>query len=458
MAVADLKLTFGYTGGTHDAEISMDVDPTPPATVSIELYLIDNTGAPAWINVSGPFTHTGWSHLIEGASNTVGVEITRTCTQQDQYLRYSGGRLTFTLKNMNGEWDPLNLTGPWVVSGKTLLKQGSAGTPVRVRVTSPGGDLVSTLFTGFVSSWPVSYIGKLYSDVQIVAQDGVAQLSATSLAPLNIPTHAGQSAGQRIQTALVWGNWANTIGRAGPDNIDTTAIATMQATAFKSDVWTESILAAESDGGYVWMNPLNGVQYRNRYYLIGASPTVTFSMNSETGTFEYQPGLVNSSDLSQTGNVVKQTRDGGLMQTATADTAQAEGYAAWDRDGLLMEQDVQACDLAIHQAGLFRHQLFRPTQIPVQLTPLDGAWTDMLGLDMFDTITVEQVTPSPPGITARTLTANVVVSGLTWKLQPATANNTLTITTTVAPVVLTAAKVGTAKVDVDVVQYSGVTS
>lgn len=457
---AEIKITFGHTGGSHTDDFTVDIEaapPPPPVGVSVELYLIDEAGDPAWIDITGPFTRTdflgteGQHLLIEGILDSAVVTIERECAVQEQYPSYGGGRLTFTLRNLYGEWDPLNELSPWFVDGATLLKQGAKGTPVRVNVTPPGEDAVpQPMFTGRVSSWPPSYIGDLYSSVTVVATDGVEQLKKTNLAELNVSVDGGSSAGFRINRILNNASWDT-----ANDDVDETLVNSMQPTTFKSDAWSEIQLTADSDVGFVWMNKLGGTNYRTRYHTIKATPTLVFSMNAETGTYQYQLGLENSFDTSQTGNVVKQQREGGRQQAAIADDAAANGYSSFDRQGLLMETDRQAMNTAHHSAGAFRRVVFRPTLIPVALTATDPAWLAMLAAELFDTTEVTQVTPSPPGVDGRDLTSRVINTGFTWRLQPASGKYNLDISAMVAPPVLPPAKVGTAKVGASVVQFAG---
>lgn len=438
---AELTVGLTYAGGSASRDRTFAFAPSPPPPppapvgVRVELYLLDAAGSPNWVDVTGPFTRSyytgtdGHPILIEGIMDSGAVTVRRTCSQQDQYFRYDGGSCTFTLRNLHGAWDPLNLSGPWVVDGKSLLKQGPKGTGVRVQIQEPGSGLVHDVFNGVVSSWPVSYRGNLYSDVTVTAQDGVAQLKGTNLGPLNAASYAGQSAGQRIDVAAVWAGWFNP-----HDDVDITRINSMQPTVFKSDAWSEMQLTAESDSGFLWLNKLNGRTYRTRYHTIDATPTLTFSMNQETGTHTYvMPGPTNSTDLSSTWNVVNLTREGGIVQTAMTDDAAENGYVSVDRSGLLMQSDEQVMDTALFDVGTGRNTVFRPTDIPVELTPHDEKWADCLAAEIFDTTEVRQVTPSPPGVAARTITSRVVNTGFTWKLQTGTGKASLLINTAAAP-------------------------
>lgn len=94
-----------------------------PAALHIELGLTAETGAfildsslldgPATLGGDLGYVWTDVTDWVEGSAT-----ITRgSASATGPYMRYGGGRATFTLDSMDGRFDPTNLGGPYVAAG-----------------------------------------------------------------------------------------------------------------------------------------------------------------------------------------------------------------------------------------------------------------------------------------------------------------------------------------------------
>lgn len=429
---ATLAEDFDWTsGGTVDvawaSDHVLDVDSpeffvptlggsTPPPSGSgnpfmVQLYLLDGDTR-AWVDMN--------AFIINAATP---VTFSMNSSMEGPFLHQQVGTMTFTLRNIDGKWDPLNLSGPWVVDGKTILKRGLAA-----RVILPGFDNVP-IWSGRVDVWPTGYVGDFYSAVTVVCVDGVSRLQAANLARLQVPQGAGESAGDRMNLVLDSIAWPGELRDI--DNVH--VVNTLQPTDLSDTAWAEMQQAADSDIGHLWVNGgrvsdepdgtglvIYTVRGRQEYEpgTDGGDPVhelLWFSMNGEDGSliFDNAPG-----DTSNLYNLIKFTPTGGTEQAAHADTLDMTdeyGIQASSQTSLSMQTNRQAMDSALYQVGITRGAGFlfgSVTYVANDATDLD-TWALLVGHTMFDRLRVSQVTPD-----TRTITEDQLIAGWTWRLTP----------------------------------------
>lgn len=107
------------------------------------------------------------SALVRGFSTRRG--------RANEFSGYAPGSASITFDNVARTFDPSNTAGPYYFSGKGL-------TPMRrVRISATIGVTTAAIFSGFITSWPITYPGMVDSEVTVSAVDGFRVLEGTEL-------------------------------------------------------------------------------------------------------------------------------------------------------------------------------------------------------------------------------------------------------------------------------------
>jgi hypothetical protein len=125
------------------------------------------------IGAAGPFDHpfTTPVHDITNLIRGGGITIRRG--RSDEFTTFQSGSCSFALKNDNREFDPTNLSSPYI----GVLK------PLRLLVvTARYGGVEYPLFLGYVDGWPRGWT-KTTGSVNIVAHDQLSVMARTQTSP-----------------------------------------------------------------------------------------------------------------------------------------------------------------------------------------------------------------------------------------------------------------------------------
>jgi len=317
-------------------------------------------------------------------------------------LRYDGGSISFELDNQDGRYDPANTSGPFYPQ----LKPGVA---VRLRVESDNWIYGPwTVFTGVVSSWQPRYpAGDLISTVEIAGEDNVALFARADLPALDTAVGAGESATDRLDRIADRIGWP-----AAKRHYETSSgsIATMQATTMAQPAWTEMLLTADSDCGFVWFDQVGTLRYTGPAQ-IPAGVFIEFDMDSPSSMAyydEFEPRF----DLEEVFNAANIARVGGHTVSAVDETGVAEsGLRAYTRTDLICETDDQ-CDRVAQWVVFWRGRArYRIGSITCRGT---RDLLFLLNLDMGKRLKVVQHTPD-----GRDVTVEGLSRGLEWTIHPA---------------------------------------
>ena len=292
-------------------------------------------GGPDTLAPQGGYEWTDISAVVNQDSISTATGATRT---QGPWWRAEAGRASFTIDNLDGDFDPSNLSSPYVVGGVTPFRPG-----LPVRISRVSTEFERIVWSGTVDVWNTQYTaGSRMSTVSVSAVDAVEQLQGADLPALGSPVGAGDSAGERINRILDRIGWD-----ANAREIDETADNTMQATTMAQPAWTEILLTADSDAGFVWIDTEGRVVYRRRA-SIPFAPEATISDDSEA-TYVLHDTVNLSYDREQIVNSAAISRVDGSVQVVTdEDSAAADrnGYRGYQRTDLICETDAGAAEIA----------------------------------------------------------------------------------------------------------------
>lgn len=385
MAAPTFKVELGFTAGS--GWFILDTDLLGTGVLGDDLGFV-------WTDVSAYVLFDSadlqWSR---GASRS-----------QGPWWRYEGGRAGFRLDNLDGRFDPLNLSGPYVTSSVTNCRPGI---PCRITATqSSGAELV---FVGKVDSWSLPVASPFWSHVDVTCTDLVEALNAANL-PAVTEVGAGESGGARVTRIL------DRVGVSDVErDVDETTLHTMAATTMAAGAWSEIQLTADSDTAYVWVNRNGQLVYRLR---TGLSPAPVLSFSSveadlTAGALEFT-ALELSYDREQVVNAFGLARAGGVEQYVENLTSQAiSDVRAHRRSDLVCETDDQAQDVALWLLSQFENLQVRVESFVVEPTveTSSATWLQLLRLEIGDAVRVTHQTPD-----GRTITRDGIVRGVAWSV------------------------------------------
>jgi hypothetical protein len=354
-----------------------------------------------------------WSDVTADVLQESGISINRGSTRQaGPYFTTEAGRLTFELDNVSGDYDPLNLSSPYVSAGTTQLRPGL---PVTVEATYLGAQF--TLFSGYVDNWNVTYPGEAntVSTVSVAATDPIGVLVAADTPAVTPAVGAGETIAARLNRILDSAAWS-----AADRNIETTSTATMAATELDEPAWQELLNSATSVNGYLWLNNRGQVEFRTK----SSFPRTTDLVVGDDGAMPVV-SLELANDWDQVYNVVKLNRSEGSEQAVLDETSIAQfGQRAFSRTDLLVDTDDLVSESAGYILSQFRNQRLRLDAVNLEPddTYSNDAWTALLGMEMLTRIGANITTTDGRSISTDGLVRGIrlQISSFNWNWQLST--------------------------------------
>lgn len=334
-----------------------------------------------------------------GSSRTTGAVIS-----------YDAGTASFEMNDNDRDYDPDNLSGPYVAAGVTLV------TPMRaIRIQAVYASVTYDLFRGFADSWNHVFDGPRNTIVTVPATDAtkvLAAISRTAVAPVG----ASELTGARITRVLDSASWP------ASDRVIDTGNTTLQATTLEGNPWEEAQLANRTEIGELYIDGAGRVVFRRRTGVLEDTRSLTSNATFGDGggsELPYESVTMSYDDVIY--NEAKVTREGGTEQSASDSTSIASYLTHTMSDsGLLMENDAAALDYAnwiVYQGKdpERRVETITLTRNATSATE-DLLFPQMLGRDIGDRITVKI---RPPGVVS-TITRDYIIRGIEHQWAPGT--------------------------------------
>ena len=345
-----------------------------------------------------------WTDVTEYVRTEDGISLNRGATRQaGPYLTFEAGRLTLKLDNRSGDFDPLNLSGPFVSAGVSQLLPGL---PISVEATYKG--TMFQLFSGYVDTWNVTYPGQANTDsvVDVAATDPTGVLVAANTAKLDVAEGAGDTIADRLNRLLDRVRWS-----AEDRDIDDSGTASLAGTTFDAATWPEMQSTATSVNGYLWLSVRGTVVFREK----SSFPRTHDFMVGDGGMMPVV-ALELANDWEQVYNVVRLNRPDGNEQTVVdEDSAAKFGFRTFQRTDLVVDSDVQVADSAGYVLSQFRDQQLRLEGVSLEPdnTYSDDAWSTLLGMDILNRLSASVTTTD-----GRSIERDALVRGIALDIQP----------------------------------------
>lgn len=126
------------------------------------------------------------------------IDIYRGRPRPDQ--RIDAGTMTAILDNHSGDYDPDNLSGPWVISGVTALRDG-----LRARFIATWNGTGYTLFDGYLETTYAD--GGFDATATMTFVDAIARFGKYTAKAYATPSFANETTATRVGRMLTYANW-----------------------------------------------------------------------------------------------------------------------------------------------------------------------------------------------------------------------------------------------------------
>lgn len=357
--------------------------------------------------------------VVADVSNQVS-EISVKRGRSAQSDQFQTGTLSLKIVDLNGDFNPMNVSGPWY---------GLLNPMRKVQITATYNNVAYPIFSGFITGYntttpqftgDVSFTTITAVDAFRLAQN--AQISTVA------DTSAGQLSGARINDILDEIDWplsqreidaGQTSIQADPGTARTAlgAMQTVELSEYGS-------LYVDAYGNFVFKDRATATSSVNQNAVAFADNGTGIAYNNAVWIFN-DSLIYNKADI---------TRAGGTTQNAT-NTASVEKYFlhSYNQQNLLMETDAVALDYARAYVASRAETTVRCDAITLDLYTENytAGVIAALDLDFFDPVTITTTQPGTGGGTS-TLSKTLQIFGVNTEIR---VNSWKTTFTTLEPII-----------------------
>ena len=354
------------------------------------------------------------SVIVDVSSQVDRVEISRgRNAQADQFQT---GTLSLRIVDQNGDFNPMNTSGPYYGLLDPMRKVTISGTSGAT--TYP---MFSGYITGYSTTTPLNAVDVVYTTITAVDAFRLASMAQISTVA---GATAGDLSGTRINQLLDQIAWPSSMR-----DIDA-GLTTMQADPGTARTSLAAMQTVElSEYGALYIDAVGSFVFQDRN-LTASSVAATPTVFNEDGTgIKYSDALWILNDV-LVYNSAQVSRSGGSVQTATNAASIALYFLhSYNQQNLLMQTDAVALDYAQAYIASRAATSVRCDAITLDLNTPDYAAgiAAALGLDYFDPVTI---TTTQPG--SSSLTATFQIFGVAHTVTP---NSWKTTFTTLEPII-----------------------
>lgn len=298
------------------------------------------------------------------------------------------GTCSLTVENWSGDYDPENLSGPYVSGGVSLVR---VGTPIQVTVEYPVGT-VYPRFYGEVAD--IAPDDGYNPTVTFTCADGLEKLGRGRISEVSTPVFDGDTTGNRIGHLADQVAWPSSLR-----SLDTGA-ATLGATVYGASALELMRQVEQTEVGFLFVDEGGDLVFYDRHHTTTATrSTVVQATFTDTG---------GASDIEMTGLERAQSRermvndwhilrdasgdgDTPVEQVATDATAAADFGTLSGGQGLgpLLRTDEESLAMAQGLLPRYVDPLTRIRSVTVDAIT-QARWTQLLPLTLLDRISVSR--------------------------------------------------------------------
>lgn len=311
---------------------------------------------------------------------------------------YQPGKLTVVLNNRARDYDPLNLSGPYVTGGVTDVKPGRL---IYVTATDPTTGLVHRLFTGRIRSWVLDYVGSFDGVAVIEATDLMTELAGIDIEFASTADDMGAVAAQiLVEAGVTQFQYDEGVFQAQAMSWNTKALSALRTL----EVSEQGALFVEGNGDVVFASGHQLV--RDARSRVSQATFGAGNLGHEHNDIDYDSDLIL--------NDIQLTRQGGVEQLAQdADSIAAYGQRTYSKTGLANASDADVGAIADFLTSKWGEPLVRIRGIDFHPRKHADLMTQALTRRLRDRITVGF---TPPG--SGTISQELFITGIEHEIRP----------------------------------------
>ena len=352
--------------------------------------------------------------IVDVSDQISSIQIKRG--RNPQADQFQTGTLSFRIVDQQGDFNPLNTSGPYY---------GLLNPMVKIQINAVSLSVTYPLYSGFITSFTTTSPSQALDDVVYTMIDAVDAFRLAQMA--QITTVAGSTAGDlsgtRINQILDEIAWPASMRDVDAGQTTVQANSNNAATALNS---MQKIELAEY--GALYVDASGSFVFQDRAVTAGsiaAAPTVFADDGSGIPYFNAVWRL----DDTLIYNSASITRTGGAAQVATNAASIAKYFAhSYNQTNMMMQTDAVALDYALAYVASRAETSIRCDAITLDLYREDyeAGILAAMELDFFDNVTISTTQPG-----ASTLTKTLQVFGVAYAI---TANSFKVTFTTLEPI------------------------
>lgn len=351
--------------------------------------------------------YKGGSYVDVPRTDLRSLEIVRGRTRSDQ--RMDAGQLIAVLDNKSGDYDPDNLSGPWVTAGVTDLRAD-----LRVRVVATWSSISYILYVGYLETTKLDAGFDATATMTFV--DGISVLGRYSAPVLKAASYSGETTSTRIGRMLTYAGWpTGTSWRSLTGSVQ--LAATTQGTSNSPIPIMEFIYQCEdAEGGCFYISRDGKATFVNLQNKFSRPTQLTFNDQQVANTVEYDeidtnPGIynfINAALVNFKPKNVKITQ--ALFKNKPSITKYGQKIKQFDTEILTVGT---ANKLAQYYATYTKAPKTWCASVGFEALALGNLYPDFLETELQDLCIVKRTT-----VDGRNLTFNLVIEGFRHMITP----------------------------------------
>lgn len=310
--------------------------------------------------------------LVDVSDRVVSLSVQRG--RRDAIEPTRAGQASVTLRNLDGELDPLN-------TASTLYPGVEPARSLNIYADD------IQVFAGVVDDIDLAFDPSGDAVVQVQCSDRLSNLALAEFPPAGLAV-GEEDSGQRVSDVLASnsGFWTQGTDIATGDSTLAAGTATGNVTEYLNTV-------ARSEGGVIFVGRDGDFVFRNRLFAVTATPVV---LSDDGSDVEYE-SLVRQTSGESLRTVAFGERNGTRLERESTLGLLRFGFRALDLGRLLLLDDAAVTDRLDFELALRSSP--NPTVREVRVSQLRQVSTDVLGLELGDPVSVEFSPPSVSQIT-----------------------------------------------------------
>jgi hypothetical protein len=332
------------------------------------------------------------------------VDLNRGRTRQDQ--RMEPGQMIITFDNRSGNYDPDNLSGPWVSGGVTALRAD-----LRARLVATWSGTNYVLYVGYLETTKLDAGFDATATMTFV--DGISVLGRYTAPGFKTASYSGETTSTRVGRMLTYAGWGT-----GSSWRSLTGSVTLAGTVQGGPIMDIINQCEDAEAGCFYMSRTGVATLVNLQNKFSRPTQLSFNDSRAANTVEYNNIDENPGIYSFTNAALVNYAPSGVKgkQQLWKNQPQVTKYGLKIRQfDTYILRDAVAKKLAQYYATFTKAPKTLVQSIDFTALALGALYPDFLETELQDLCIVKRTT-----VDGRNLTFNLVIEGFRYKITPDT--------------------------------------